>query len=116
MLLRLCCITVRTLLTVNATCIIAVDSESHLRLFEKLADTPPAVFRILSNYSNPFVPKIMLPDFLKPLMSLRQQYASVGYDELLALCESIILEIFDEMSKNFESYKVSHMFIAVRGI
>ena len=91
---------------------VATDTDMAM-LFENLSlgGTCPAVFSVLPDYSDPFVPKIMLLNFPKPLMSLRQpEYANLRYDELLALCESPILEITKclRLLKGKLGYKVSH--------
>ena len=83
---------------------VATDSEM-VTLFENLSlgGTRPAVFSVISGYSEPFIPKFMLPTFPKPLMSLRQpEYVDLGYDELLALSETILLEMTAEMSLSVE--------------
>ena len=69
-------------------------------LFQNLSlgGTCPAVFSVVSGYSEPFIPKFMLPNFPRPLMSLRQpEYVDLGYDELLALSETTVIEMTVEM-------------------
>jgi len=85
---------------------VPTDSEM-VTLFENLSlgGTGPAVFSVISGYSEPFIPKSMLPTFPKPLMSLRQP--DLGYDELLALSETIVLEMTAEMLKRKQGYKAS---------
>ena len=61
------------------------------------------MFSLLPDYSEQFIPKFSLPNFPKPLVSLKQpEYIDLGYDELLTLCESTALEMNIEMSTAVE--------------
>ena len=78
--------------------------EMHL-LFPSvsLGGTEAAVFSLLLHYSEQFIPKFSLPNFPKLLLSLKQPgYIDLGYEELLILCGSTVLEVTAEMSEAVE--------------
>lgn len=88
-------------ITANTHGDVPTDAEINL-LFANLSlgGTQPAVFSLLPDYSEQFIPKFSLPNFPKPLMSLKQpEHIDLGYDELLTLCESTVLEMTAEMSE-----------------
>ena len=83
---------------------VPTDAEMDL-LFasSSLGGTQPAVFSLLPHYSEQFIAKFSLPNFRKPLLSLKQTgYIDLGYDKLLTLCGLIVVEVTAEMSEAVE--------------
>ena len=68
-----------------------------------LGSTQAAVFSLLLHYSEQFILKFSLPNFPKLLLSLKQLgYIDLGYEELLTLCGSTVLEVTAEISEAVE--------------
>ena len=68
-----------------------------------VAGTKPAILSLISPYSDEYVPKSLLSTFPKPLKSLQQPvYTEMQYHELLAVSETVSLDITTEMSELIE--------------
>ena len=80
------------------------DLEMKL-LFEKLslAVTKPAILSLIPPYSDKYVPKSSGDILPKPLKSLQQpSYLHLQYNELLNVCETVSIQVTDEMAKALE--------------
>ena len=95
----------------NGTCTISTKStvspsdEDYESFYENLSKsgTKPAILSILSEYSDPYVPKRMLSPFPQPLPQLHKpEYIELGYPDLLELCESQDVTLTDEMALSVE--------------
>ena len=76
--------------------------EEMSQLFQALSltETKPAILSLIDPYSDEYVPKSSLTTFPKPLKSLQQPlYTEMQYHELLAVCETVSLEVTTEMSE-----------------
>ena len=80
------------------------DLEMKL-LFEKLnlAGTKPAILSLIPPYSDEYVPKSSGDILPKPLKSLHQpSYLQLEYNELLNICETVSIQVTDEMAEALE--------------
>ena len=80
------------------------DLEMKL-LFEKLnlAGTKPAILSLIPPYSDEYVPKSSGDILPKPLKSLHQpSYLQLEYNELLNICETVSIQVADEMAEALE--------------
>ena len=80
------------------------DLEMKL-LFEKLslAGMKPAILSLIPPYSDKYVPKSSGDILPKPLKSLQQpSYLHLQYNELLNVCENVLIQVTDEMAKALE--------------
>jgi len=65
--------------------------------------TKPLVLSLVPQYSDSYVPKSSLENFPKPLKSLQQaECLKLSYTDLLDICESIEIQITDDMAKAVE--------------
>ena len=82
-------------------------SDSDLEdFYDKLSSTgtKPAILSLISKYSSAYIPKRLLPTFPQPLPLLyRSEYLDMEYHLLLKACESIEINIADEMAVAIES-------------
>ena len=74
-------------------------------LFEKLSlsGTKPAILSLVSPYSDKYIPKSSLDVLPKPLKTLQQpSHLQLPYHELLNMCETVSIEVTNEMAKSLE--------------
>ena len=86
-------------------CVPQPTDEEMSQLFEalNLAGTKPAILSRIAPYSDQYVPKSSVGTFSIPLISLHQPlYTEMQYDELLAVRETISLEVTEVMSELVE--------------
>ena len=81
-------------------------TESEMaNLFDSLSKckTKPAVVSAVPVFSENYVPKSSLVNFPKPLNTLYQSdFLQINYDELLEHCESVLVDITQEMANVVE--------------
>lgn len=84
------------------------DEEMQL-LFKNLntavsGDTKPAILSLVEPYSEKFIPKSSMDSFPKPLSLLYQSaYYELPYHKLLDVCQTVSIEITEEMAKSIEN-------------
>ena len=74
-------------------------------LFENLScsGTKPAILSLIPKFADSYMPKSSHAGFPKPLKSLKQaSYLDLDYHELLKVCESVSVEVTEEMAKLVE--------------
>ena len=82
------------------------STESEMaNFFESLSNckTKPAVLSVVPMFSENYVPKSSLVTFPKPLTTLYQSdFLQLNYDKLLEHCESVLVDITQEMANTVE--------------
>ena len=77
--------------TISSKSTVTPSNEDYESLYENLSKsgTKPAILSILSEYSDPYIPKRMLSPFPQSLPQLHKpEYIETGYLDLLEFCES----------------------------
>ena len=87
--------------TISSKSTVTPNNEDYESFYDNLSKsgTKPAILSILSEYSNPYVPKRMLSPFPQPLPQLHKpEYIEPSYLDLLQFCESQDVTLTDEMA------------------
>ena len=83
---------------VQASAVTEADIDGFYDAISKCG-TKPAILSLVPKYSSSYVPKRLLGTFPQPLPLLHKpSYLELEYNELLKACESVKIEVTDEMA------------------